>query len=427
MPRLPYSVRRSGRYFARIKVPVGLQKTFGKKELRRSLRTCEYAVAAQRLPTVLAELRCEFDRLRRAQVDHVGGHGGVTLLSEAVEAFKADRRPRWSQKMIIETDYVLGIVLEVLGDRPLVEIQRSDLRAYRDLVRRLPPNFRKRKEMRGKTLKQIAEIAEAACMPTVSRGTLNRYVGHAHSLFHWLENEQIVAKNLAKGLSVAKTEGHSESEDRDRFPREKKRRPYETRELKQLFTLPPWSERNWAHPFYWSVLLSLFNGLRQAEALQLRREDVIVLDEILCLNITDAGAGQRLKNRASIRIIPVHSFLLELEFKKHMTSLGVGDLVIPNVQRDERGRFDLFAKKYGQFLRRNHLSDLTYHGLRYRFRDALREAEVPLDLSKRLGGWSVFGVSESYGSNNPVKVMDRHLARVSFGCEKTLQVPCGSV
>ena len=144
---------------------------------------------------------------------------------------------------------------------------------------------------------------------------------------------------------------------------------------------------------------------------------MVTVEEITCLDVTDAGPGQRLKNRSSIRMVPVHGVLIELGFRDHVARMGNNQPIVPNVSQDPRGRFDRFAKAYGKFLRKHNFDGLCFHGLRHTWRDALRDAEVPLDLSNRMGGWSTAGVSESYGSNNPIRVMDSHLRRVTFGCE----------
>ena len=420
MPRLPYAVRHRGRFYAQVRVPADLRNLYGKQILRRSLKTSEYRVALQRLPTALGEIRAEFEHARGSDVSPRCITRCISILSEAVEAYKTDRKSRWSWKMTVETNFVLGTLIAAIGDKPLAEIERADLRAYRDLARRLPPNFTKRRETRGKPLLEVAEVAERLGWPTVSRGTLNRYTGHAHALFEWLVNEHLIERNPAKGLSVSRGEGHAEHGDRARFPRTQARQPFGLDALKTLLNDTPWSSGDQSHVFYWPVLVSLYQGTRQAETLQIRREDVVAVDGTLCISITDEGQGQRLKNRASKRVLPVHPLLLSCGFAEHVEHVATGRFIMPRIKTDGRGRYDWFSKAFAEHLRLVGLEDHQYHGLRHSFRDALRASETPLEVSKRLGGWAVDGVSERYGSNNPIRVLEKYLSRVQYGVEALL-------
>jgi len=66
--------------------------------------------------------------------------------------------------------------------------------------------------------------------------------------------------------------------------------------------------------WYWGVLMLAHSGCRATEITQLLRSDVRQEAGIWYLNISDKGEGQRLKNKASKRLVPVHSNLLKAGF-----------------------------------------------------------------------------------------------------------------
>lgn len=65
---------------------------------------------------------------------------------------------------------------------------------------------------------------------------------------------------------------------------------------------------------YWVPLLGLFTGARLGELCLLTPADVLTVDGIPAITITDEGDGKRLKTTASKRTIPLHPELVRLGF-----------------------------------------------------------------------------------------------------------------
>ena len=58
---------------------------------------------------------------------------------------------------------------------------------------------------------------------------------------------------------------------------------------------------------------------------------------------------------------------------------------------------------------------VSFHSFRHSFRDGLREAGVPSDATKALGGWARSGaVEERYGQGTRPATLARWLAQVKY-------------
>lgn len=62
----------------------------------------------------------------------------------------------------------------------------------------------------------------------------------------------------------------------------------------------------------WGAWIGLYTGARVAEVGQLALADFIMEEGIPCIRITNEGAGQSVKNDASLRTIPVHPVLISM-------------------------------------------------------------------------------------------------------------------
>ena len=120
--------------------------------------------------------------------------------------------------------------------------------------------------------------------------------------------------------------------------RGKARDPFDDADMKTIFESPYMVQAKYLHAYqYWIPLVSAFTGARIGEVSQLHVADLIEMDGIPMLDITDIQAGEddedddgdqgdddeigldcvsakRLKNVGSRRKVPVHSKLIELGF-----------------------------------------------------------------------------------------------------------------
>ena len=88
-------------------------------------------------------------------------------------------------------------------------------------------------------------------------------------------------------------------------------------ELETIFK--PENFKNMKRPYhFWGPLIGLFTGARANEIAQLRTWDIKWQGDVLCMSIThepDHEVPTRTKNKASIRILPIHPVLMEIGFE----------------------------------------------------------------------------------------------------------------
>ena len=151
---------------------------------------------------------------------------------------------------------------------------------------------------------------------------------------------------------------------------------------------------------FWAVLLGLFAGLREEEALQLKADDIDSMDGIDVLRIR-SGEGQHLKRRTSRRNVPIHRDLIalgSLRFVEERRKAG-HEWLFPEAERSAaRGRLSgNFSKKFTRY----RLKEGVYgplrdiQSLRVDFNVRLkRPHKCPLDVRKRLLGQELHDVTE---------------------------------
>ncbi len=133
----------------------------------------------------------------------------------------------------------------------------------------------------------------------------------------------------------------------------------------------------------WLPLLGLYTGARINELAQLRIADIS--DRI---RITDEGPGQRLKNSASRREVPIHLELKKrgfLEFVDARRRAGQERLFDFALGRDGYGQA---ASRWFNRYRVEHCFKQDFHSLRHTVATRLRNAGVPGRPSCR-ASWSL--------------------------------------
>ena len=170
----------------------------------------------------------------------------------------------------------------------------------------LPPNASKR--LPGLTLEQAAATAKQRGWPPLHHKTATNYLNNLSALFNWAVKEGHVEKNPAVGLQVAAP------------PRPAKSRlPFSTEQLTRIFNAPLYlaaaGNIESRDGRFWVPLLSLWTGMRLNECVQLRTDDIAVLDgvEVILIRMDEEG-DKRLKTDASERFVPIHSELKKIGF-----------------------------------------------------------------------------------------------------------------
>ena len=203
----------------------------------------------------------------------------------------------------------LSLLVEYLGgDFEVGRFNRAlliDLRT--NLLKKYP--LHRKKLYPGMALKDVLKLKDVKAY--ISETTVTRYLEFWNGFFNWMVQADYITKNPATGLS-----------DRSAF--------YDVRELRPPFTIPelnsiftmiadlpnrPRFVQKLYPMRYWVNLLALYQGMRLNEICQLYLDDIVMEEGLPCIRIRpDKERKQKVKNKSSIRTIPIHSTILRLGF-----------------------------------------------------------------------------------------------------------------
>ena len=180
-----------------------------------------------------------------------------------------------------------------------------------------------------------------------------------------------------------------------------KRRPWTQDELLKLFDQPlhkayklPTNSKAGKDAAYWIPLLGLYTGARLGELAQLRVIDVHIDGSVPMLSITSEGDGQRVKTKAGLRSIPIHSELIRLGFLDFVEKAkkGSNESLWPDLPKREGkpgGYFSHWFSEYRNSLGFGKAPD--FHCFRHTVRTQMAEAGVPEAVIDTLVGHEISG------------------------------------
>ena len=305
--------------------------------------------------------------VRRGGTSSAGGGSRSKRLHEVVDTWLAREGPGWRGTTRSETRRYVEWLKTFLGNPPLESISRSDMGRFEATLRRLPRGFPADGEIRE------YEHAELPAKPLQTTKQMSRL----QAFFNWTVANELIERSPAKGLVKKKT--RREAKDA--------RHPLSMDDLRVAFGEGYYEQSigTGKPERYWLPLIALYTGARRSEIGQLLRRDLAEVEGVLCLSITDAGEGQRLKTPASRRLVPVHPHLIELGVLEYAKALKPGELLLPG--RQTKAGWGVAASQWfiRARLREQGIEDWkkVFHSLRHSVVTALARAGVrePVALS----------------------------------------------
>ena len=318
-----------------------------------------------------------------------------TLSKRYVEEGK--RGGTWREVSTHEVERSLRDLFELMGDMPIAAFDANQARLLKDRLSRCPQYFGLRPEFKGKTLLQVVE--SGSTYKTVTAVTVNNRLRKLSAFMNWCKTNGYIQDNPLTGLKMM-TGSAKEA-----------RLSFEQHDLTTLLDLDALKTEARKHPWrYWIPLLGRYTGARLEELCQLRTDDFVEQQGILCIRIDDSSEGQNLKNASSRRMLPIHPSLIELGLLRYVESAKAtgAHRLFPDLE-PVRGKLGHAPSKwFGRYKAKRGIDDSkkTFHSFRHTLIDDLRDAGVQDSLIKRIVGHEdsavTFGV---YGSRTPLKAM----------------------
>ncbi|MQW16682.1 site-specific integrase [Sinorhizobium meliloti] len=336
---------------------------------------------------------------------------GLTL-GEAIKRFETDpTRAHLGDTADAKYVVTFRVMKEVIGDdRPLVSITRAECASVQEIIAGLPPNLSKLKAYGDcKTMRAVVAKAAERGDKLMSPGTVRVYTHTLSAFFNWANRKGLLTNNPATRLASANGAA------------DVSRRPFTVDELNKIVgALREWSADVRLPGRYWVPLIAIFSGMRLGEIVSLTVDEVVVRDGAECF-VLRRTEGRSLKTPGSERVIPVHPQLNQLGLLQRVATLreqGVKRLFPDLRGKTQHELSDLFQKRFSYWLKRVLLINergVSFHSFRHGFRDALREAGVPIDATRALGGWArSAAVEERYGQGARVATLARWMAKIEY-------------
>ena len=160
---------------------------------------------------------------------------------------------------------------------------------------------------------------------------------------------------------------------------------------------------------WWLFRIGLYTGARLGEICPLTKADLLTLDGVPVLHIReDAETGKRVKNRGSVRKVPLHQQLIADGILDWIASReGDALFTMPSPVASKRLNRRMRAVGLG--------AGKPFHSLRHTFKAAARRC-MDAEWHDRLTGHAHRTVGETYGDYD-LRTLKEKLCTLAFGIE----------
>jgi integrase len=202
---------------------------------------------------------------------------------------------KWTRKTTLQLINLFRVMVELIGDKPVRDVAKDDMRTLYRLLPQMPAHATKR--YRGLLAADVIAAADGGGNDErLSLKTQNDYFTHIKSLWKWAAENDFVEKSPAVVLKDV-----HESAAWDQRP------AFTAGHLTAYFgALKGYADAEPATR--WVPRLMLFAGLRTEEAAKLVPEDIREEQGVHVLDINRRNG--RLKTKNADRLVPIHSAIL---------------------------------------------------------------------------------------------------------------------
>lgn len=301
---------------------------------------------------------------------------------------------------------------KVVGDLNLSEINKSVMLDFFEKLQKWPKHCNKKypKVPTEEILSKDYPLEER-----LSVRTITKHMGYVSEVLSFAEDRDLIEKNYAKGIRFRVKKTKRTDEERDAFT---------TEELNKIFHSKNYINDSFRAPYmFWLPVLGLYTGARLNELCQLALEDIENVGGIWCFNIRPGvdddlespftPEKKRVKNQSSIRLVPIHSFLLGdlrlLDYAKALRDMGQVRL-FPELPYKHNSYSHYASRWFGRFkiscgiaaVKRR----LDYHSFRHTVITHLKYIGSDYQLRAELVGHTTGSMTdERYGKRHQVKML----------------------
>ena len=322
----------------------------------------------------------------------------------------------WRVSSLPDHENRLGYLIEIIGDKPVQEISRADMKSFRETLQKLPPNRTRSPRYRGKS---ISEVVLMSHEKTLNVKTVNIIIEAISSFFEWCVREEYINKNPAKDLQIR--DSRDPKSLRDAFTYE---------EIRQIFRSEEYLKTRTAKPHYfWPPLIALYTGMRLEEICQLHCGDIRLdgqsnqwIIDICDAPDADNTMQKHIKTRNARRSIPIHEALIDAGLLAYMHAMKEAGhpRVFPQLRRTAKTpKFGKQVSKAFSALLKS--LDITgkksFHSLRHTFSHYFHERGLHNDVFRQIFGHEIEGLAgKQYGTKFGIaQCYDEIISKIDWG------------
>jgi integrase len=327
------------------------------------------------------------------------------LFEEVAKAFIARQiaTKTWDTQTSLQARKTFELWSAINGNKPVGIYEKKDSAQFRATIERLPANYGKAAIFRSLTPSEIIAADLDLDAPRLSVRTVQRHVSALSQLWQHTGEGSDEIRNIFAGFKFRQSVRVQDERDL-----------WTMGQLTKLFSSPIWagckSPDRRSTPgsciikdeYYWLPLLATFTGARQEELCQLHLEDVYQHDEGIWIIDINMKAPRRLKNLQSIRLVPIHSKLIELGFLEYLEERRrlKDTRVFPNLERGgaEHKLGHNYSKRFSNYRRKIGFGDddPQFHSFRHTATTLMGQADVPHEIVARVVGHLADGETVRY-------------------------------
>ena len=346
-----------------------------------------------------------------------------TDLIKVMELMIASKKRITKTKNGIRVD--VGLLKEWTGKSDITTYTKADLVDYvKNCLPYIPANKDRGSVYKGKSLKACVRLTkkDPEKYPPITHKTCENRLTYIQMVFRYAKDELgVIRVNPASNVDIPEVR-----------VAKKGAKYFTAKELKTLWkalkTLQTTVNKRPSR--YWVPVLSLYHGFRLNEICGLFTKDVYEdEDGILVIDINADGGFKSVKNKASVRVVPVHPYVADqLGFRafvdKRKSEVADG-LLFSDIKGNATTGYRAKTSKWFGEWKKTWLKDQSmhknFHSLRYTFiRTAQNDAEMSDRCAQEITGHSVTGVSDVHlaysGKLKPEKLL-KELSKVKYGWE----------
>jgi integrase len=243
---------------------------------------------------------------------------------------------------------------------------------------------------------------------TLSTASINKHLSYVITLFNWGKGQGFCSKdNPASGLKVKSSRRADEE-----------RSAFTAGDLKVIFSDDYNSLKDKRPDRYFIPLILLHTGARVGEVAQLRADDVKKENGVWCFDI-HPSAETSVKTKSSIRLVPIHSYLVKAGFLKYCDEIrkeGHTQL-FPALKKSANGYGSAISKWFNKRLREKGIIDKkkVLHSTRHTFITKLKQLDIQDYLISELVGLTVESISVGrYGNKLDIKALRKAVEKLEY-------------